>query len=135
MGEATLQQTRNERPGGLQPAGLNPPREAKPTRRGRKPKQETIHLTQLVYENREFTFASEMPVTVTNKDGVWIFESKEFEIIGFDESKEEAFYAFRMDFDARWEYIASEDDCKLTKNARQLKKQLKSLVAGIRHIE
>jgi len=136
MSEATLQQTRNEHPTGLQPAGLTPTSEEKPTRRGRKPKQETIHLTQLVYENREFTFAREMPVTVTQKGKIWVYEAKEPNIVGYEENKEDAFYAFTETFDACWELIACErDDKKLTPRAQQMKTAFKSLVANVRQIE
>jgi len=136
MGEATLQQTRNERPDGLQPFGLNPPREEKPTRRSRKSDQEMIHLTQLVYENREFTFAREMLVTVTQKGKIWIYETKEPNIIGYEENKEDAFYAFTETFDACWELIACEkDDKKLSPRALRMKTAFKSLVADVRQIE
>jgi len=100
-----------------------------------RPKQETIYLTKLTYENREFLFVHEIPVTVTWNGAIWIYESEKYGIEGFETDKDEAYFAFRQDFDAAWENFACEEDSKLSEGAQRQKALLKSLVASVRYIE
>jgi hypothetical protein len=99
------------------------------------PRQESVRLTSLIYENKEFLFAREMPVTITWDGEAWIYESKENEIIGFDEDQRGADFAFRQDFSVCWENFACEDDGNLSIDAREMKANLKSLVAEARCFE
>jgi len=99
------------------------------------PAQETVRLTSLIYENNEFVFAQEMPVKITWNGKIWVYESKEYNIIGFEENQQEADFAFRQTFTACWEEIACEEDCNLTTEAIEWKTRLKSLVTMVRQVK
>ena len=91
-----------------------------------------MQISTLTYGNREFEFAKKLSITVTKRGTVWIYETKKYNIMGYEENKEDAFFAFRETFDACWEHIACEDDGNLTEGAQKMKAALKSLVTNIR---
>jgi hypothetical protein len=100
------------------------------------PKRETIYLTKLTYENREFHFAHETAIEVTWDGELWTYESKNFGIEGFETTRQKADLAFRQTFALCWDHFAcEEDDSKLSKKAKQIKTTFKSLISTIRHIE
>jgi len=104
------------------------------TPRPQQSKQETIYLTKLNYENREFIFAKEMAVKITWDGEGWSYLSKDYGIEGFALEQQEAEFAFRQDFDACWEHIACAEDNDLHESALPMKTTLRSLVASTRQI-
>jgi len=91
------------------------------------PPQETMFISRLAYENREFTFARDIQVTMRYEDGLWIYESKEYRLIGYDENREEAELAFKEDFVATWNHIGCDDTDNMTQRAKQLRTKLRAL--------
>jgi hypothetical protein len=93
-----------------------------------------LHWGRVAYENKEFLFKEPIQIQVDFQDGIWIHQNETFGILGYGKSRAESLDAFRMEFVACWETIASEDDSKLTDDAKELKKKLKNLVklAGIK---
>jgi len=98
------------------------------------PPQETMFISRLAYETREFTFAREIPVTMRYEDGLWIYESKEHQLIGYDENREEAELTFKEDFVATWDHIGCYDTDNMTQRAKQLRTKLRTLVASERQV-
>jgi len=99
------------------------------------PSQQTVYITGLTYENREFTFAREMAVEVAWDGEGWIYEAEQYGINGFARDQQEANFVFRETFDACWEHIAYAEDHELSESARDLKTELRSLVSNTRQIE
>jgi len=95
------------------------------------PKIETFYITGLTYENREFVFAHEIPITVAWDGEGWIYETGEYGVNGFALDQQEANFAYRQTFDACWDNIACAKDNELAQSAREMKAALNSLVATI----
>ena len=70
-------------------------------------------------------------VRVGLEGSVWVYEYPPLGILVYGLKQAEALDAFRSDFASAWDQVVKEDDSKLTRDARTLKKRLVLLVAGI----
>ncbi|MCL5966190.1 MAG: type II toxin-antitoxin system RelB/DinJ family antitoxin [Deltaproteobacteria bacterium] len=77
---------------------------------------------------KRFILRESLRVRVGLEGGVWVYEYEPLGILAHGSSQGEALDAFRAEFASAWEQIAKEDDGKLTRDARALKKRLLSIV-------
>jgi hypothetical protein len=92
---------------------------------------ERLTLRGLAYGDRRFAFSRGLAVRATDDDGYWTFRSDDPELVGFGHSRGEAELAFQQDFAACWDRIAQEDDDKLARGARELKRTLLALAVEL----
>jgi len=89
---------------------------------------EAISLTELTCEGRTFVFNYPLHVQVVQEDGEYSFESEEYSLTGYGDTRTEAESSFNHVFLYVWDRIACEDDEKLTLDAIELKRALLALV-------
>jgi hypothetical protein len=87
-----------------------------------------IHWHRVIYGNRRFVLHQPIQLAVDFQDGLWIHEYEPLRITAFAGTRGESLEAFRMEFAALWDYVAQEQDDRLTPDARLLKAQLRELV-------
>ena len=80
------------------------------------------------WRRQRFILRKSLRVRVGLEGGVWVYEYEPLGILAHGSSQAEALDAFRMEFSSAWEQIAKEDDARLTRDARALKKRLLSVV-------
>ena len=80
------------------------------------------------WRRQRFILRKSLQVRVGLEGGVWVYEYEPLGILAHGSSQAEALDAFRMEFSSAWERIAKEDDARLTRDARALKKRLLSVV-------
>jgi hypothetical protein len=90
---------------------------------------ETLRWKELTYKDRTFVFNREMIIRVLEEDGGWAYESDDPDLMGFGHTRAEAEHSFCFDFTAQWDGLAcEEDDGKLSRGAREVKRDLLALV-------
>jgi hypothetical protein len=89
---------------------------------------ETVCLTELACEGRVFLFNRPMPVQIVQEQGGCSFESEEYGLMAYGDTRSEAELSFRHVFLYMWDRIASENDEKLTRDAIDLKHAFLALV-------
>jgi addiction module RelB/DinJ family antitoxin len=77
---------------------------------------------------KRFILRKSLQVRVGLEGGVWVYEYEPLGILAHGSSQAEALDAFRTEFASAWEQIAKEDDARLTRDAKALKKRLLSIV-------
>ena len=92
---------------------------------------DTEAVSQIKAEGR--TFALREPVELSSRrQGPYHFVGiSELSIEGYGNSEDEALASFADVFSATWDAYAKEKDSKLTRDARELKRNLKSLVVEV----
>ena len=80
------------------------------------------------WRRQRFILRKSLQVRVGLEGGVWVYEYEPLGILAHGSSQAEALDAFRMEFSSAWEQIAKDDDARLTRDARALKKRLLSVV-------
>lgn len=80
------------------------------------------------WRRKRFILRKSLHVRVGLEGGVWVYEHEPLGILAHGSSQAEAFDAFRAEFVSAWEQIAKEEDARLTRDARMLKKRLLSIV-------
>jgi hypothetical protein len=94
---------------------------------------ETLRWKELTYKGRTFVFNREITIRVLEEDGGWAYESDDPELMGFGHTRAEAEYTFCLDFAIQWDDLAcEEDDSKLSRGAREVKRGLLALVEARR---
>lgn len=89
-----------------------------------------VSVTMGVIECRRkrFILRKSLQVRIGLEGGVWVYEYGPLGILAHGSSQADAMDAFRTEFTSAWEQIAKEDDARLTRDARALKKRLLSVV-------
>jgi hypothetical protein len=85
-------------------------------------------LTELACGGRTFLFSRPLPVRVLQEEGGCSFESEEYSLMAYGDTRSEAELSFRHVFLHVWDRIAGEDDERLTLDAIELKRALLALV-------
>jgi hypothetical protein len=94
---------------------------------------ETLRWKELTYRGRTFEFSREVLIRVIEEEGGWVFESDDPELLGFGHTRAEVEYTFCLDFAIQWDDLAcEEDDSKLSRGAREVKRGLLALVKAQR---
>ncbi len=92
---------------------------------------DSVCMSVIECGRRRFILKKSLRVRVGVEGRVWVYEYPALGILAYGLKQAEALDAFRSDFASAWDQVAKEDDSKLTRDARSLKKRLVSLVAGI----
>jgi hypothetical protein len=94
---------------------------------------ENVTRQVLVIQHGEHRFRLRRPIDieVSRREGMYWHELTDLGIVAAEKDKMESLAAFALEFSSCWFTIASEDDSALTKDARQLKKKLLSLVETV----
>jgi hypothetical protein len=94
---------------------------------------ETVYLTELACEGRTFLFSHPLPVQIVQEHGGCSFESEEYGLMAYGDTRSEAESSFRHVFLYIWDRIASENDEKLTRDAIDLKQNLLALAKATKY--
>jgi hypothetical protein len=92
---------------------------------------ETLKWSELAYNGQTFVLNKELAIQVTQEEGGWSFAEDEFRLLGFGHTRSEAELSFRSDFSFCWNEIACEDDSKLARRAKEMKRAFLGLVASV----
>jgi hypothetical protein len=93
---------------------------------------ETLRWKELTYKDRTFVFNRELEIRVTQEEGGCAYDSDDLGLFGFGNTRTEAEHVFCLDFASSWDDIASEEDGRLTKDARETKRAILALVKSQR---
>jgi hypothetical protein len=93
-----------------------------------------LFLMRIVYDSRRFRLREPIRVESNFSEGIWVHEFPPLGIHAFGASRAESLKAFRMDFAACWDLLASEKDENLTGDAQDLKAKLLALVEDVEQI-
>jgi hypothetical protein len=96
------------------------------------PDSESLLWSEIAYHDQTFVLKRELPIRVVQENGVWSFESKDYGLLGFGHTRDEAELAFRSDFSFCWNEIACEDDSKLARRAKEIKQTFLNLVCNVK---
>ena len=89
---------------------------------------ETVFFAEITWEGRTFVFNHPLPVRVTQDDDGWTFESDEYRLMSYGDTRVEAESDFCFMFAECWDEIACEDDERLALGAVKQKRALLALV-------
>jgi len=89
---------------------------------------ETVFFTEITWEGRTFVFNHPLPVRVTQDEDGWTFESDEYRLMSYGDTRVEAESDFCFMFAECWDEIACEDDERLALGAVKQKRALLALV-------
>jgi len=89
---------------------------------------ETVFLAEITWKDRTFVFNRPLPVRVSQEDGGWTLESKEYRLMAYGIQRTQAESDFCFMFAECWDEIACESDEKLTQGAIDQKRALLGLV-------
>jgi hypothetical protein len=92
---------------------------------------ETLRWSELTYGGQTFVLNKELTIRVTQEEGGWSFAEDEFRLLGFGHTRDEAELAFRSDFSYCWNEIAREDDSRLARRAKEMKRAFLGLVDSV----
>lgn len=85
-------------------------------------------MSVIEWRRKRFILRKSLRVRIGLESGVWVYAYEPLGILAYGSSQAEALDAFRTEFASAWEQIAKEDDARLTRDARALKKRLLSVV-------
>lgn len=85
-------------------------------------------MSVIEWRRKRFVLRKTLQVRVGLEGGVWVYEYEPLGILAHGSAQADALDAFRMEFASAWEQIAREDDARLTRDAKALKKRLLSIV-------
>jgi len=86
---------------------------------------------QIIWEGRKFHLRKPIDLNVRHRGPYCFVGYQPVGIEGHGRNEQEALEAFADVFSATWDWYAEEEDSKLSRDARELKRDLLSLVAEI----
>ena len=89
----------------------------------------TVH--QIISEGRIFHLRRPIDLSVRHRGPYCFIEYQPLDITGYGRDEREALEAFAADFSATWDWIAAARDGQLGGEARELKGELRDLVASV----
>ena len=95
----------------------------------------TSQVLVIQHGDNRFRLRRPIEIEVSRKEGMYWHELPELGIVAAEKDELESLAAFALEFSACWFSIAEEDDARLSKDARQLKKKLLNLVASVEPVK
>jgi|GEM_PF-1118036 len=90
-----------------------------------------IKLPELQFDGTVFEFVPPLELTLYREDGAWTCEQRDFSIVAFGQTPEEAVHSFSEDLSVLWDEIAQAPDDALSKEAWMVKLCLLSAVKSV----
>lgn len=95
---------------------------------------ESVLMSVIECGRRRFMLKKSIRVRLGVEGTVLVYEYSPLGILAYGLNQSEALDAFRTDFASAWDQVAKEDDSKLTRDARSLKRRLVSLVGRVEEV-
>jgi len=95
---------------------------------------ESVLMSVIQCGRRRFILKKSVRVRLGVEGTVLVYEYPPLGILAYGLNQAEALDAFRTDFASAWDQVAKEDDSKLTRDARSLKRRLVSLVGRVEEV-
>src|SRR5664279_117383 len=92
---------------------------------------DTQRVVRIIHDNTVFGLRAPIDLDVCEESTYCLVEYEPLGLQGRGRDQEEALESFADQFWGMWEWIASADDPKLTQDARQLKRKMRSLVRSV----
>jgi hypothetical protein len=91
----------------------------------------TKAVSQIIWEGRKFHLRKPIDLHVRHRGPYCFVGYEAVGIEGYGSDEQEALEGFAADFSATWDWIAKARDGKLGGEARELKRELRALVAAV----
>jgi hypothetical protein len=91
----------------------------------------TEAVQQILSDSRRFYLQEPIDLTIRHRGPYYFIGYPPLQIEGYGPDKREALESFADVFSTTWEAYAEEDDSRLSRDARELKRKLSALVAAV----
>ena len=90
-----------------------------------------VNVARIVCNGRTFRLWEPISITVRRRGPYYFAAYESLDIVGYGRNRQRALASFADVFSATWDWIAAARDSELARDARELKRKLRDLVAAV----